>query len=179
MDFNAQIYGYHTNSVDKCTDFMTSSKLVWSKEDGFWLGCGMYFWDNLYNAKFWLSKKKKDGSGDVKIIIALLSLNNLLDLTDIDICNFVNKCWEYMAKQAKISLNAPLGKKINFLFDNTESFNSNYGILRVFGEYINTPETALFEYNPQNIHAQTTKNTKCIYCVKRVSNILDKKFYEE
>lgn len=82
MDLDAKIIGYHTNSLSKCMDFITTSHLVWCEEDGNWLGSGMYFWDNLSNAKFWQVKKEKYGAIDVKIVRALLSLTDLLDLTD-------------------------------------------------------------------------------------------------
>ena len=46
---------YHCNSEEKCNDFIIRKKLLESNHpyDSFWLGKGMYFWDNLGNAKYW------------------------------------------------------------------------------------------------------------------------------
>ena len=49
---------YHCNSEEKCNDFIIRKKLLESNHpyDSFWLGKGMYFWDNLGNAKYWRKK---------------------------------------------------------------------------------------------------------------------------
>lgn len=51
---------YHCNDKTRCQKFLDNKKfMIESKEDGIWLGNGMYFWDNLSNAKFWYRKNNK------------------------------------------------------------------------------------------------------------------------
>lgn len=57
-------YIYHVNSlksIQKVIDsFNTNNpKLYIAREDGYWAGSGMYFWDNIGNANYWLSNSKK------------------------------------------------------------------------------------------------------------------------
>ena len=47
---------YHTNDRLKIENFLETSELIISKDTN-WLGSGMYFWDNLSNAKYWKNEK--------------------------------------------------------------------------------------------------------------------------
>ena len=50
----SKIYLYHCNTKNKCKNFLNNVlKLIESnhKYDDYWLGRGMYYWDNLGNAK--------------------------------------------------------------------------------------------------------------------------------
>ena len=58
-ELTPNIIAYHTNYDFKCNHFIKTKTPIIS-EDTYWLGDGMYFWDNLSNAKFWVNKKKKD-----------------------------------------------------------------------------------------------------------------------
>lgn len=65
---------YHSNDYERCNYFITKKELIYTKEDGIWLGEGMYFWDNENNANYWKSqkenwnKKNKDNK-PIKIIM--------------------------------------------------------------------------------------------------------------
>ena len=51
---------YHCNDFFRCHRFVhTEDYMIVSKEDGNWLGTGMYFFFILANAEYWMRKKKK------------------------------------------------------------------------------------------------------------------------
>lgn len=59
MDGQALIL-YHCNKQEECLKFLNKQDyLISSQEDGIWLGKGMYFWDNISNARFWKREKLK------------------------------------------------------------------------------------------------------------------------
>ena len=99
------IIGYHTNSKIKCKNFMDNENyLIWSK-DTHWLGDGMYFWDNLSNADYWLSEKKRKEPQikEWSIVSANIYLNKMLDLTDEKIVEQYNKLWVSYCEKRKLN----------------------------------------------------------------------------
>ena len=57
MSIESNLVLYHCNDEKRCSRFVNSDKyMIVSHEDGSWLGQGMYFWDNLGNAKNCKSK---------------------------------------------------------------------------------------------------------------------------
>ena len=59
---------YHANDRLKVENFLKTNELIISKDTN-WLGSGMYFWDNLSNAKYWKNEKlRKNETIDIKII---------------------------------------------------------------------------------------------------------------
>lgn len=60
MEIRENIKVYHCNDKQRCEKFLKEDNyLIWSEEDGIWLGSGMYFWDNLSNAKYWKGEKNE------------------------------------------------------------------------------------------------------------------------
>ena len=47
---------YHANDRLKVENFLETNELIISKDTN-WLGKGMYFWDNLSNARYWKNEK--------------------------------------------------------------------------------------------------------------------------
>jgi len=45
------------------------------EQDDFWAGAGMYFWDNMSNARYWYDQKKKHGENPSNIKIAKIYLS--------------------------------------------------------------------------------------------------------
>lgn len=89
MNRNSTTACYHCNSSKKIIALVKHSELVISshKNDDFWAGAGMYFWDNISNARYWYDQKKKHGEAPANIKIAKIYLtydeeSELLDLTD-------------------------------------------------------------------------------------------------
>ena len=42
----------YENNINEVENFLKTNELIISKDTN-WLGSGMYFWDNLSNAKYW------------------------------------------------------------------------------------------------------------------------------
>ena len=75
----SNIIGFHTNTKDKIKNFIEKGIPITS-EDTTWLGTGMYFWDNLSNAKYWKNEKirKNEGSEEtIKIIKANIIIDDI------------------------------------------------------------------------------------------------------
>lgn len=64
---------FHCNSEIKCNEFIFQNKLLESKHpyDSLWLGRGMYFWDNLGNAKYWKRERNKKMNKMEKLLLFL------------------------------------------------------------------------------------------------------------
>lgn len=175
-----QIYGYHCNDKERVNDFI-SGKLdsIESEDDGIWLGNGMYFWDNLSNAEYWKSekeRKKKGGiqDGDFLIVQSMIRISKLLDLTDEQSCESMEKLIEIMCEKGfKLNLDsATLGQKINFLFE-TPLFDDIYEVIKVHGEYPRKKISKFINYQ-QNNNTQPTHKIKTIYKVYNNNSILSK-----
>ena len=111
---------YHCNDKTRCQKFLDNKKfMIESKEDGIWLGNGMYFWDNLSNAKFWY-RKKQQKHDELLIVQSNVYTDFLLDLTDLDVCNKMEQLWNKVYKENEIKIpkdKITLGVKLNYLYD--------------------------------------------------------------
>ena len=141
-----KIIGYHVNSKEKCQPFLEDDKFIISK-DIHWLGNGMYFWDNMANANYWVRKKKKESLSDIWILQAVISLEDYLDLSDEEILDQFNQLWvaylkkkNYYHKGKYIKLDSPLGVKLNLLFDFYNNLNKNFKVIKAVGMYENRRE---------------------------------------
>lgn len=153
--------------------------MIVSEEDGAWLGTGMYFWDNMANAKFWMRKKKKDNPyRDYSIIVANVFMDRLLDLTDNDICNKIGEMWEKYKEVNGINdeKSGELGYKLNVLFKSIEILQINYYVIKVFGKYNKTPKNKLWSYNIKDNNVEPIGTVKCIYSVRNEEAIGDREF---
>ena len=110
---------YHCNDKTRCQKFLDNKKfMIESKEDGIWLGNGMYFWDNLSNAKFWY-RKKQQKHDELLIVQSNVYTDFLLDLTDLDVCNKMEQLWNKVYKENEIKIpkdKITLGVKLNYLY---------------------------------------------------------------
>ena len=155
--------------------------MIESKEDGIWLGEGMYFWDNYSNANYWLHEKERKDTQDKQfsIIKGNAIISKILDLTDFDICNTFEKIWRLYANKVGIDINIPLGKKINFLFDNVTFVRDAYDVIKIHGKYNRTPENDLYRYNIHSTQTEPTLNVKTIYSVRKNDCLFNFKYYRE
>ena len=93
---------YHANDRLKVENFLKTNELIISKDTN-WLGSGMYFWDNLSNAKYWKNEKlRKNETIDIKIIKGKIFLEKLLDLTDEETVKKIDKTWDIISKDSEI-----------------------------------------------------------------------------
>ena len=164
------IKGYHCNDLEKTKNFIENKELVMTSENGHWLGSGMYFWDNLSTAHYWKSEKiRKDPTKSYEVCIAFIGLDDtFLDLTDLDIANKIQELWEELAKEKKWDSKAPLGLKLNLLYDAMPFFD----VIKVSGSYPRAKKGNLIQYNPSKRCPQPTENSRIIYSVKSDKHII-------
>ena len=173
---------YHSNEAEKCdmfiakTDYLIESQNL---KDDKWLGTGMYFWDNLGNAKWWNEKQKeKHIEKQYSIVAVNADLTNILDLTDKDICDATEKLWQAICNRKHLDANQPLGNKLNMLFDEN-GFYAIYYVIKVYGRYVYYGKNSFFEFNPFGKIAEPTMAIKCIYDIKNSECIIEKAYLEE
>ena len=165
---------YHCNDKTRCQIFLDNKKfMIESKEDGIWLGNGMYFWDNLSNAKFWY-RKKQQKHDELLIVQSNVYTDFLLDLTDLDVCNKMEQLWNKVYKENEIKIpkdKITLGVKLNYLYDYYDMFKDVYQVIKVIGKYKKTPQNSFYKYDLDSRRAEPTTAIKCIYNVKNVDAI--------
>lgn len=165
---------YHCNDKTRCQKFLDNKKfMIESKEDGIWLGNGMYFWDNLSNAKFWY-RKKQQKHDELLIVQSNVYTDFLLDLTDLDVCNKMEQLWNKVYKENEIKIpkdKITLGVKLNYLYDYYDMFKDVYQVIKVIGKYKKTPQNSFYKYDLDSRRAEPTTAIKCIYNVKNVDAI--------
>ena len=178
-----QLTLYHCNDRERCKQFVKNGiDLIESREDGIWLGNGMYFWENLSNAKYWHQEKKKRNEMQQYLILkCLVCLDCCLDLTDGDVIDEIYKIWNVACQDVfgfKDSPTNELGFIINRLFSDEfgDDFSSKYDIIKVLGQYV--VEHDIFKNNKKknkNLNKiRPTNAVKVIYSAKRKSCILSR-----
>lgn len=184
MSEDANVILYHCNDKKRCLKFLSSNTyMIISIEDGIWLGNGMYFWDNLGNAKYWKKEKqRKKPESNFVILKSRISIENLLDLTDGEICGKLEELWNKWKIKIGVTENdkaVNLGKKLNLLYKCIPSFRDNYNVFKILGKYNKTPNNGFFYYNVCDNKIEPTLASKCIYNVKCKEAIIDRFSYQE
>lgn len=157
----ASIEGYHVNSKEKCQDFLNKNISWIVSADKEYLGKGMYFWDNKANAKYWfIQRRKKLSNSEFMVVSCNLSLDYLLDLTDIDIVTKMDRLWRVIEKRrVKERLPEKAGARLDYI----RKYDSLVGRLTVYkmiAQYDrNEPKYAIG-------NSYMAYNVKTIYCVK-------------
>ena len=95
MEIEPNIIVYHCNDIERCDIFLEKKDyMIESKEDGIWLGEGMYFWDNYSNANYWLHEKERKDTQDKQFSIikgnAIISIQIIFRSPIILSMNFNN-----------------------------------------------------------------------------------------
>ena len=163
------IIAYHTNDSLKIENFLGTNELIIS-EDINWLGKGMYFWDNLSNAKYWKNEKlRKNETTDIKIIKGTIFLEKMLDLTDEETVRYIDEVWNCISKFSEIKRikieKTELGRKLDVIFDfyKNKSFETfDYNVIKCSGGY----KRNLIESLDLFSESKLTLSNKVIYSVK-------------
>lgn len=171
MDKKYCILVYHVNSQKNISSVINSyknnnGKLYFSKEDGFWAGNGMYFWDNRGNANYWKVRTRNRFmlSADLNI-----DENCFLDFTDEDVLRQYERLWPLIAEKLHVSENSTPGKKINMICKVIPSIK----IVKVNGYYPNIIERPFISGGKEKSSMpHMTIKTKTIFCVK-YSDVLE------
>lgn len=187
MEILPNIIGYHTNDKERCEIFLEKEEYIIEAEDEDWLGTGMYFWDNLSNAKFWVKNKQKK-INEVMVTEATIILDENLDLSDEEIIAKFEELWRqicFKEKEEIANINRKLypqkkrnveeitGKKIDFIF-NYFNMGVKYKSIKAIGYYPNRREKD-FYYKIDLKSGHLTGLAKNIYCVKDYKKIVNRK----
>lgn len=117
----------------------------------------MYFWEHQSNARYWRDHKKR--ARESAIVSAEINLEQLLDLTDDDICSELNRYYERLKD---IGVTKPLGKKLDYIF---EAFQLSYTVIKGREHKEKKVES------PFLARTHITTKSVDIYCVKDVKAI--------
>jgi hypothetical protein len=170
MDCYSEIIGYHANDYEKCNRFLEGGFDV--SLDTCWLGNGMYFWDNLANAKFWRREKVRKGDPPhldaCKIIAAKISCEDFFDFTDEDIREKFANLWRIAkTKLSKDKIRTmQFGRIIDYVFNFYPDLQQ-CPVVKIHADYSKTQENpALFG------DTKFTGTIKTIYSVRHDSAII-------
>ncbi len=176
MSWESNTILYHCNDEKRCLQFLDlDTYMILSAEDGKWLGSGMYFWDNLGNAEYWKKeKRRKEPDKKYMIVKARVSLEEVLDLTDLEVCKELNIVWQKYKDVLGICSEPELGKKLNLLYKSVPNFSNYYKVIKVLGRYVNTPLNEFVKYTPKSRKVEPILSAKIIYNVKNSDAILER-----
>lgn len=172
---------YHADSKKRNDDFINDKvQLLSSVEDGYWCGSGMYFWDNVSNALYWLERVKKIKGGNSSICLASLqySKDECLDLTDETEANQLLEYAEAFLDKLSPSERPRLNKKkpgaiVNFVFNSLkEAGLPVFKVVKVAGLYSGKSNVLFHEWY-QGPHV--TSRSKTIYSVRNSELLSDKR----
>mgnify|MGYP001642344618 FL=1 len=166
---------YHANDRLKVENFLKTNELIISKDTN-WLGSGMYFWDNLSNAKYWKNEKlRKNETIDIKIIKGKIFLEKLLDLTDEETVKKIDKTWDIISKDSEIKKmeikKIELGRKLDIIFDFYKNISErtskifDYNVIKCLDNYRKNLMRNLDLFSESNL----ILSNKIIYSVKENS----------
>ena len=183
MEMMPYIYGYHVNDKERCLKFLSNEEFLIISEDTYWMGEGMYFWDNVGNSKYWKSVKlKQDGSKEYLTVQANIFIDEdkLLDLTDEEQVELIERYWELYCKLDKCDKNPPLGIKIDKLVKFLEEHTGHHiSIIKAIGDYnINQNKFDYLRYNNKFNGPQIRGNLRTIYCIRDYNIVKARKIKE-
>lgn len=180
-EITQNILGFHTNEKIKCENGLKNIINLISKDKD-WLGEGIYFWDNISNAKYWSRKKKREHRNkEILILKGNIYLDCILDLTDKEAREEFNTLWLKCLKSSndrdKLE-KYPLGERINYIFELYGSIvEEEVKVIKAIGIYRNSDRLALFENVDR--HLLDDIEGKIIYCVRGTEKIVNLRIHKE
>lgn len=184
---------YHVGKKESNNTFQQNPAILVSHEDGEWAGEGLYVWDNMGNANYWLKQKNKiaynKSSGTEYSIIKLnlkVDEKYILDLTDPysvkEFERFVEKLKDYGFFGKKKNFENK-GALINAYYNTIKSFikkNKNlalskyfkdkqFEVTKIIGYYPMIKDTIYFKENDKKQNKKVphvTIKAKPMYAVR-------------
>lgn len=161
-DYYLSIPLYHVDTIKNNKDFLTKHSFEqFHVKDDDWGGDGVYFWDNIGNAKYWLTGHWKNDKEQASIVQVELqvNINDILDLSEpIIVSEFegtVNKMINWAQNQKdpflkaqahKIWTSKHKGEIINFYANLLQRMNEDvFKVTKIIGLYPNAAETEFFQ----------------------------------
>lgn len=177
------IIAYHVNDLRRCEKFISDLKYLIVSKDKYWLGSGMYFWDNVNNANYWMHKKKsqcKDNTVFKRVECNLL-IEYTLDLTDRETVNIIENLWEEYCGKTENRCNHKenkIGVKLDVLFNRFPILNT-YKVIKGIGFYHKQKENSFFDSPKNNEYSHLSARFKTIYLLKDAECAVNRRFMEE
>ncbi|WP_282804004.1 hypothetical protein [Secundilactobacillus kimchicus] len=144
-----------------------------SREDGVWAGQGLYFWDNLSNAKYWL-QNRTNKHPEIKYGLTMAELevnhNQILDLTDDDESKKLKIIAQKYAHLDDMNLNLnENGTVINYVYDRLKhDGKAVFLVVKIHGSYPKKHSNGIIGMNEvkyvKSPHA--TAKVRTIYAVR-------------
>lgn len=169
------IRGFHSNDTERCRRFLSDDAyIIECKSDTEFLGTGMYFWGTETDAKWWKEEKDKE-----MIVSAVLSLNNVLDLTDQEIVSYIESfvekidCSKWFKRHDKRKMLAMSSEKVpgvrlDAVFQAFGTYLGKFDVLK--GRQQTTRKEMDFFFG-----TKLTTQAVDIYCVKNANPISERK----
>ncbi len=147
------IWGYHANYNGECKEFVENDSYLIISKDTHYLGTGMYFWDNLDRAEWWLITKKT--KGEACIVKAFIDTTSLLDIRHAYALDKIQEMYEIMLKCVKkrepnikeLKLGEILDIIFEFFEDDLKSYTGIYGTVK----NLRRPEHKFLKGTPMTI----------------------------
>lgn len=168
---------YHCNENSIVDEVLVNNEkidLLKSRKDKYWLGTGIYFWDNLGNAKYWKENKEQKNKDKIYSILKVcVCLDSALNLTDPDVGRqferVINLIIEYMpcVNIKKIGF----GEKIDFISENFPKYMKDYEVIIADGYYANSVNK-IFPTQKNKYFPRLTEKNKRIYNVIKQNAIV-------
>lgn len=156
------IPSFHTGIKKRVLEFCSddnSMLLSNHRHDNKWAGPGMYFWDNLGNAEWWLSTRTDKENRAICQCYLKINESDLLDFTDMSIVESMQKLIVIMEKNEAVFAEDEVGIKIAFL---AKKLNSK--AIKLMGDYPNMRRSDFF--SPSTTSAVPNISSRVIYCVR-------------
>ena len=171
------IQAFHVNDKARCDRFLEDESYLIISNDRYWLGNGMYFWDNNENADYWLNEKiRKDNTKEYKVVKAIVYTDDeMLDLTTNESQGLVNLLWDKYCEKTGEEKRKPLGEKLNMLI---KFFNilSTTKIIKGVGDYnLDNKKSDCLKNSNKFTGPQIRSYIKIIYCVRDPSIVISRR----
>lgn len=162
-NIRTNVLGYHVNDIERCTKFIEDKNYLIISNDKYWLGKGMYFWDNNANANYWMNEKKRKEPNNeyIKVNANIYTDEDiLLDLSNREIVELIDDIWAEYCKKNNEKLQQPLGVKIDKILKFFEEEFTNIKVIKGIGDYKGSKID--YKYCGPKINF----NHKVIYCIR-------------
>ncbi len=166
---------FHVGRKNKVNHFCNDDNfIICHKEDGNWLGNGMYFWDNEYDANYWFCNLKKKYPDELYLCTKgnlKVPEDQMLNLTNKKDMDQFSKELEHLCSLFKREVKNSLGANINLYYKLYEEFSGYkpFIVSKIFAQYANIPVNELI-YKP-SMGPKITTNIRTIYSVLEASAI--------
>lgn len=169
------IIGFHANNHQKTRAFVDDGLLAYS-DDTDYLGYGMYFWDNLSNARYWAGQKiKKEHLRYCYISSAnVIVIDPVLDLTDKNTIGLIRRLWLEFCKLQGAEKSQPLGVILNTLYEYFDDTLGSMKVAKCIGSYEKWSKNTFLLELTNNYIDDRPKTIYTVKCDSKTRNHLDK-----